>query len=90
MANHITHDPIYDTVDRDDFMSMIEVERYADRVDVFVDRGGGDGLGRLEQPGVDHLEPRVAQDSGDHFDPAIVPVKADLGDEDSFSGHRQT
>ncbi|MDJ0848619.1 MAG: ferritin-like domain-containing protein [Myxococcota bacterium] len=35
MAEHITHDPIYNTVDRDDFMSMIEVERYADRADAF-------------------------------------------------------
>ena len=31
----ITHDRIYNTVDRDDFMSMIEVERYADRTDAF-------------------------------------------------------
>jgi hypothetical protein len=35
MADHITHDPIYNTVDRDDFMSMIEVDRYADRADAF-------------------------------------------------------
>ena len=35
MAEHITHDPIYNTVDRDDFMAMIEVERYADRTDAF-------------------------------------------------------
>ena len=35
MADHITHDPIYNTVDRDNFMSMIEVERYADRTDAF-------------------------------------------------------
>jgi hypothetical protein len=35
LADHITHDPIYNTVDRDDFMSMIEVDRYADRADVF-------------------------------------------------------
>jgi len=35
MANHITHDPIYNTVDRDDFLSLIEVERYADRADAF-------------------------------------------------------
>ncbi len=35
MADHITHDPAYNTVDRDDFMSMIEVERYADRVTAF-------------------------------------------------------
>jgi hypothetical protein len=35
VTNHITHDPIYDTVDRDDFAAMIEVDRYADRSDVF-------------------------------------------------------
>lgn len=35
MADQITHDPIYNTVDRDDFMAMIEVDRYADRSDTF-------------------------------------------------------
>ncbi len=35
MAEHITHDPAYNTVDRDNFMAMIEVDRYADRVGVF-------------------------------------------------------
>ena len=35
MADHITHDPIYDTVDRDDFDAMIEVERYAARSGAF-------------------------------------------------------
>jgi hypothetical protein len=35
MADHINHDPIYNSVDRDDFMSMIEVDRYADRTDAF-------------------------------------------------------
>jgi hypothetical protein len=35
LADHITHDPIYNTVDRDDFLSLIEVERYADRADAF-------------------------------------------------------
>ena len=35
MADHITHDPIYNTVDRDNFMTMIEVDRYADRADAF-------------------------------------------------------
>jgi len=34
---HITHDKIYNTVDRDDFISMLDVERYADRTDVFND-----------------------------------------------------
>ena len=32
---HITHDPIYNTVDRDDFLSLIRVERYGDRTDAF-------------------------------------------------------
>ena len=31
----ITHDPAYNTLDRDNFMAMIEVDRYADRVDAF-------------------------------------------------------
>jgi hypothetical protein len=35
VAQHITHDRIYDTVDRDDFAAMIEVDRYADRSDAF-------------------------------------------------------
>jgi len=35
MADHITRDPIYDAVDRDDFMSMIDVDRYGERTDAF-------------------------------------------------------
>jgi rubrerythrin len=35
MADHITHDAVYNTVDRDDFASMIEVDRYGDRSDAF-------------------------------------------------------
>jgi hypothetical protein len=35
MADHITHDPIYNTVDRDDFTSMIDVDRYNDRTAAF-------------------------------------------------------
>jgi hypothetical protein len=35
MADHITHDKVYDTVDRDDFMTMIEVDRYGARSDAF-------------------------------------------------------
>jgi hypothetical protein len=31
----ITRDPIYNTVHRDDFIAMLEVERYADRTDAF-------------------------------------------------------
>jgi hypothetical protein len=35
MADHITHDPIYNTVDRDDFGALIEVDRYGDRTGAF-------------------------------------------------------
>ena len=40
--------------------------------------------GRLEQPGVDHLEPGVAQGPGDHLDAPVVAVEAGLGDDDSI------
>jgi hypothetical protein len=35
MPDHITRDPIYATVERDDFASMIQVDRYAKRSDAF-------------------------------------------------------
>jgi hypothetical protein len=35
MADHITYDSAYNTVDRDDFRSMIEVDRYGSRCDAF-------------------------------------------------------
>jgi hypothetical protein len=35
MASDITHDPIYNTVGRDDFRSMLEVGRYGERTDAF-------------------------------------------------------
>ena len=35
MADQITHDEIYDAVDRDDFDAMIEVDRYARRTGAF-------------------------------------------------------
>ncbi len=35
MAAHLTTDPIYNAVDRDDFSSMIEATRYATRTDAF-------------------------------------------------------
>ena len=35
MADHITYDPAYNTVDRDNFLSMIEVDRYGTRCDAF-------------------------------------------------------
>jgi hypothetical protein len=35
MVDHITHDPIYNTADRDDVSAMLAVERYGDRTDAF-------------------------------------------------------
>jgi hypothetical protein len=35
MADHITYDPAYNTVDRDNFLSMIEVDRYGSRCTAF-------------------------------------------------------
>jgi hypothetical protein len=35
MADHITHDPIYNTVHRDDFAAMIDVDRYGERTNAF-------------------------------------------------------
>ncbi|MBW2498645.1 MAG: ferritin-like domain-containing protein [Deltaproteobacteria bacterium] len=32
---HITYDPIYNTIDRDDFDTLIEVDRYGERTDAF-------------------------------------------------------
>jgi len=35
MAEHITYDPIYETVDADDFPAMLEVDRYGKRTGAF-------------------------------------------------------
>ena len=35
MADHITHDTIYDTVERDDFPAMLAIERYGGRAGAF-------------------------------------------------------
>jgi len=43
MADHLTADPIYNTVDRDDFASMIEVPRYQTRTDAFDEIIGATG-----------------------------------------------
>jgi hypothetical protein len=59
------------------------------RVDVFVDSGGGDALGGLEQAGVDDFVAGVAQDPGYDLDAPIVPVETDFGDQDPL-GHQAT
>jgi len=52
----------------------------ADDVNVFLDGGGGDHLGRLAQAGVDDLHAGVAEGAGDDFGAAVVSVEAGLGD----------
>ena len=65
------------------------VAREPDRVGVLLDRGLGDLLGRLMQPGVDDLEARVAERAGHHLRAAVVPVEPGLRDDHSVRlGHR--
>ena len=46
-------------------------------VGILLDRRFSDLLGRLEQPGVDDLEPRVAQGPGDDLDAPIKRVASE-------------
>jgi hypothetical protein len=55
----------------------------ADDVYVLLQGCLDDLIHRLVQPGVDHLEARVAQGQGDHLGPPVVPVQAGLGDQDT-------
>ena len=52
-----------------------------DDVDVLLERGRRDHLGRLAKPGVDDLEALVAQAPGEHLGAAVVAVEPGLGDE---------
>ena len=70
-------------------MCAPEWQREADRVGVLLDRGLGDLLGRLVQPGVDDLEPRIAERAGHDLGAAVVPVEPGLRDDHSIRlGHR--
>ena len=53
----------------------------AEHVDVLLDRGLDNFLGRAVQAGIDHVHAGVAKGARDHLDPAIVSVEADLGEE---------
>ena len=53
----------------------------ADDVDVFLDGGGDDHLGRLPQAGIDHFHAGVAQGAGDDLGAAVVPVEAGFGNQ---------
>src|SRR5437867_5898995 len=55
----------------------------ADRVDVLLDRGLDDVLGRLPKARVDHLHARVPQRPGDDLRPAVVSIEARLRDQDA-------
>jgi hypothetical protein len=52
-------------------------------VNVFLDRGRGDGLGCLKESGVDDFHSRVTQESRNDLDAAIVTVETYFRDENS-------
>lgn len=58
-------------------------ERQANGVDILLDSGGGDLVGRAADARVDDLETGVRERPRDDFGAAIVAVEAGLADEDS-------
>ena len=56
-------------------------DRQADDVDVLLERGRGDHLGRLSQARVDDLEPLVTQAPGEDLGTAIMAVEPGLRDQ---------
>ena len=63
-------------------------DREADDVDILLDGGRRDHLGRLVEPRVDDLHACVAQRSGDDFRASIVTIEAGLGDQNTDRTHR--
>ena len=59
-------------------------EGQPDGVGVLLDDGLDHLVGGLVQPGVDDLEPGVAEGPGDHLGAAVVPVQAGFGDDHSI------
>ena len=57
------------------------------RVHVFLDGGGHDLLRGLVQPGVDDLDPGVAQRPGHHLGPAVMAVQPSLRDDHPDLAH---
>ena len=55
--------------------------RKADRVDVLLQGGRNDHLGRLAQTRIDDFEAFVAQSASEHLGSAIMPIEPRLGDE---------
>ena len=58
-------------------------DAHADHVDILLNRCLDDFLRRTVQAGVNHIHAGIAQGAGDDFDAAIMPVQADLGDENA-------
>ena len=61
-------------------------EADAEHVDVLLDGGVDDFLGRAVQAGVDDVHAGVAQRAGDDLDAAVMAVEADLGEENADRG----
>ena len=56
-------------------------DRQPDHIDVLLERGRGDHLGRLAETRVDDLEALVAQSPGEHLGAPVMAVEAGLRDE---------
>lgn len=54
-------------------------DRDPDGVNILLKSRGGDHLGRLPEPGVDHLHSGIAESTGDDLRSAVVTIKARLG-----------
>ncbi len=63
-------------------------DRQPDGIDILLDGGRDDLVGRLAKTGVNNLETGVSKGGGDYFNSAIVTIKSGLGKQDSvFSFH---
>ena len=64
-------------------------QRQPDGVGVLLDHGAHHLIRGLVQSGIDHLEARIPERSGDDLCAAVVPVQAGLGHDHSvWSFHR--
>ena len=80
-TQHVVHVVLLEQVHhaRHDGVVRAGEDAEADDVDVLLQRGGDDHLGRLAQAGVDDLHAGIAQRAGNDFGAAIVAVEAWLG-----------
>ena len=56
-----------------------------DDVDIFLNGGGCDHLGGLAKSGINDFHPSIAQRARNNLSPAVVPIKARLGNQHPYS-----